>query len=183
MLFRSEQLASEALSHYRYTDFHRDAFPEASSFLPDPDQFVLAGKEKLALIRAKGDALVLETLFVAEDVKAQDEIDEAVAATTVRDEELALAEQLVSGLEGPFEPEELRSEYRASLRELLEAKAAGVELPPAPEPVAEAPTIDLMDALRAAIESAHKQKPAQGKAKASAKKQAAGTGGRKRSAG
>ena len=41
--------------------------------------FVLAGKEKLCLIRAKGDALALETLFVAEDVKSQAEIDEAVA--------------------------------------------------------------------------------------------------------
>ena len=43
--------------------------------------FVLAGKEKLCLIRAKGDALALETLYVAEDVKSQAEIDEAVAAT------------------------------------------------------------------------------------------------------
>jgi DNA end-binding protein Ku len=147
--------------------------------------FVLAGKEKLGLIRAKGDALVLETLFVAEDVKAQEEIDEAVAATTVRDEELALAEQLVSGLEGPFEPEELRSEYRASLRELLEAKAAGQELPPEPEPVAEAPTIDLMEALRASIESAQSAKPARkaAKAKAPAKKTPAPAGGRKRSSG
>ena len=38
------------------------------------------GKEKLCLIRPKGDALALETLFVREDVKSQDEIDEAVAA-------------------------------------------------------------------------------------------------------
>ena len=42
--------------------------------------FVLAGKEKLCLIRPKGDALALETLYVAEDVKSQDEIDEAVAS-------------------------------------------------------------------------------------------------------
>src|SRR3954469_2760733 len=40
--------------------------------------FVLAGKEKLCLIRPKGDALALETLFVADDVKSQAEIDEAV---------------------------------------------------------------------------------------------------------
>src|SRR4051794_24264835 len=40
--------------------------------------FVLAGKEKLCLIRPKGDALALETLFVHEDVKSQEEIDEAV---------------------------------------------------------------------------------------------------------
>src|SRR5215831_18679245 len=68
--------------------------------------FVLAGKEKLAAVRPKGDALVLETLFVAEDVKSQGEIDEAVASTSVKKEELKLAEQLISGLLGPFDPEE-----------------------------------------------------------------------------
>src|SRR5436305_12116467 len=46
--------------------------------------FVLAGKEKLCLIRSKRDALALETLFVAEDVKSQDEIDEAVSGTAVK---------------------------------------------------------------------------------------------------
>src|SRR5918999_3496418 len=37
--------------------------------------FVLAGKEKLCLIRARGNALALETLFVAEDVYSQAEIE------------------------------------------------------------------------------------------------------------
>src|ERR1700730_10482958 len=68
--------------------------------------FVLGGKEKLALLRPKGAALALETLYIAEDVKRQDEIDEAIAATPVKKEELKLAEQLISGLLGPFEPEE-----------------------------------------------------------------------------
>jgi DNA end-binding protein Ku len=138
--------------------------------------FVLAGKEKLCLIRPKGDALALETLFVAEDVKSQDEIDEAVEGTTVKKEELALAQQLIGGLEGPFEPSELKSEYRASLRELLEAKAEGYELPAVePEP-AEAPVIDLMEALRASVEAAGKsgttgkEKPAATRKRAAAGK-------------
>src|SRR5262249_12850049 len=50
--------------------------------------FVLAGKEKLCLIRPKGDALALETLFVSEDVKSQAEIDEAVASAEVKPPEL-----------------------------------------------------------------------------------------------
>ena len=91
--------------------------------------FVLAGKEKLCLIRPKGDALALETLFLAEDVKSQDEIDEPVAATRVKKEELALARQIIAGPRGRrSSPEELRSDYRASLRELLEAKLEGHEL-------------------------------------------------------
>ena len=141
--------------------------------------FVLAGKEKLCLIRAKGDALALETLFVAEDVKSQAEIDEAVAGTPVRGEELSLARQIVAGLEGSFEPEELRSEYRASLRRLLEAKLEGQELV-APEPVeAEAPTVDLMEALRASVAAA-KTVPAK---PTPAPKKPAASSGRKRAAG
>ena len=74
-----------------------------------------------------GDALALETLFVHEDVKDHAEIDEAVASAEVKKPELELAKQIIASLAAPFEPEELRSEYRESLRELLEAKLAGQE--------------------------------------------------------
>jgi DNA end-binding protein Ku len=125
--------------------------------------FVLAGKEKFCLVRPKGSALALETLFLAEDVKSQEEIDEPVAATPVKKEELALARQIISGLEGQFEAADLTSGYRTRLRELLEAKLEGHELedavPESPEP---APVIDLMAALRASVEasrSAEEAKP------------------------
>src|SRR5689334_21989763 len=78
-------------------------------------RFVLAGKEKLCLIRPMGDALALETLFVYEDVKDHAEIDEAVSTSEVREAELDLAKQIIASLAAPFEPEELRSEYRESL--------------------------------------------------------------------
>src|SRR5581483_6301064 len=51
-------------------------------------RFVLAGKEKLCLIRPMGEALALETLFVHEDVKDHAEIDEAVATSEVKAPEL-----------------------------------------------------------------------------------------------
>ena len=80
---------------------------------------------------------------------------------------------------GSFEPEELRSEYRASLRRLLEAKLEGQELV-APEPVeAEAPTVDLMEALRASVAAA-KTGPAN---PTPAPKKPAASSGRKRAAG
>jgi len=77
--------------------------------------FVLAGKEKLCLIRPKGDALALETLFVSEDVKSPEEIEEAVASAPVKEPELELARQIITSLEGPFEADELRSEYPGGL--------------------------------------------------------------------
>ena len=120
--------------------------------------FVLAGKEKLCLIRPKGDALALETLFVTEDVKDQEEIDETVAATSVR-RRSSLARQIIAGLEAPFEPGELRSEYRASLKELLQAKLDGREIVESKPEVEALPEVDLMEALRASV-AASKTKPA-----------------------
>jgi DNA end-binding protein Ku len=135
-------------------------------------RFVLAGKEKLCLIRAKGDALALETLFVSEDVKSQAEIDEAVSTSEVKGPELDLAKQIISSLSAPFEPDALKSEYREHLRELLEAKLAGTEIV-APEPAEPTPVVDLMEALRASVAAASKKPPAKKKPAASSRKKTA----------
>jgi DNA end-binding protein Ku len=131
-------------------------------------RFVRAGRESLCLVRAKGKALELETLFVAEDVYSQAEIVEAVEDTNVRDSELELAKQVIESLEDEFDPEELHSEYRRDLRALLEAKTRGEEIA-VPEPAAEAPVVDLMEALKASVAAAKKggaeKKPARAKPK------------------
>jgi DNA end-binding protein Ku len=140
-------------------------------------RMVIRGNENFCLIRPKGDALVLETLFLAEDVRSQVEIDEAVGETEVNEPELQLARQLIDGLVGEFEPEALHSEYRDNLRQLLEAKLKGEEIA-APEPVPEAPVVDLMEALKKSV-AATKSKSAAGngsKAKKSAPKKRAAAG-------
>ncbi|HKD32875.1 MAG TPA: Ku protein [Gaiellaceae bacterium] len=142
-------------------------------------RMVIRGNENFCLIRPKGDALVLETLFLAEDVRSQAEIDEAVEETEVNEPELQLARQLIDGLVGEFEPEALHSEYRENLRELLEAKLKGEEIS-VPEPVEEAPVVDLMEALKksvaatktksAATDGAKAKKPAPRKRAAAGRK-------------
>lgn len=135
-------------------------------------RFVLAGNEKLCLIRSMGDALALETLFVHEDVRDHAEIDEAVGGATVKKPELDLAKQIIASLEGPFEPEELKSEYRASLRQLLEAKAEGQEIS-VPEPAEPAPVLDLMEALRASVAASKADASKSSGRKTTARKRAA----------
>ena len=56
-----------------------------------------------------------------------------------------------------FDPGELTSEYRSQLRELLEAKLEGREIA-VPEPVVEAPVIDLMEALKRSVAEAKGRK-------------------------
>jgi DNA end-binding protein Ku len=113
-------------------------------------RMVIRGNENFCLIRPKGDALVLETLFLAEDVKSQVEIDEAVEEIKVKEPELELARQLIDGLVGEFDPTEFHSEYRENLREMLEAKLKGEEIVE-PEPVTEAPVVDLLEALKRSV--------------------------------
>lgn len=132
-------------------------------------KFVLWGKENLCLIRPQGDSLALETLFFAEDVRAKQEIEEAVAESDVKDAELDLARQVIESISGEFDPEEFRNEYRDDLRRMLEAKLEGQEIVK-PEPAPETPVIDLMEALKASVAETKKQ-PA---------KKAAASGGPKR---
>src|SRR5438094_9725220 len=96
-------------------------------------RMVIRGTEYICLIRPKGDALALETLFLAEDVYSQAEIDEAVESTEVKGPELALAQQVIDSLVAQFDPSELTSEYRRDLRAMLEAKRTGEVIAP-PEP-------------------------------------------------
>src|SRR5213596_3967602 len=107
-------------------------------------KFVRQGAEHFCLIRPKGNSLALETLFLAEDVRSQAEIEEAVEEIDVKEAEL-----------------ELVSDYRRDLKALLEAKLAGEEIA-APEPVEEeaAPVVDLMAALRASVAEAQGKTPA-----------------------
>jgi DNA end-binding protein Ku len=128
-------------------------------------RFVLRGAEYFALIRPKGDALVLETLFLAEDVRSQAEIDEAVAGTEVKKAELELARQVMESLVGEFDPADLESQYRHDLRAMLEAKLAGQEIAK-PEPVPEAPVVDLMEALKKSVAEAKGRKTAASKPRA-----------------
>jgi DNA end-binding protein Ku len=126
-------------------------------------RYVRQGAEHLCLIRPKGDALAMETMFLAEDVNSQAEIEEAVGGSKVKDAELGLARQVIDSLAGDFEPEELTSQYRQNLKKMLEAKLDGQEIAK-PEPVAEeTPVVDLMEALRRSVEEVKETKPARKK--------------------
>jgi DNA end-binding protein Ku len=90
-------------------------------------------------------------------VRSRAEIEEAVAETEVQDLELDLARQVIESLVGEFDPEDFENQYRQELKAMLEAKLAGQEIK-LPEPVAETPVIDLMDALRQSVQQVQEDK-------------------------
>jgi DNA end-binding protein Ku len=118
--------------------------------------FVMRSKQYVAALRAVDGRLMLSTMAFADEVVDPASIDEldGVADVDVSAKELAMAEQLVASLAGPFEPEHFRDTYREQVLELIDKKAAG-EAFETPEPVAAAPkVIDLMAALEASVQAA-----------------------------
>jgi DNA end-binding protein Ku len=137
-------------------------------------KFVLWGKENLCLIRPQGDALALETLFFADDVRSKSEIEEAVESTRVQKAELDLAGQVIQSLVGEWDAAEFENEYRRDLRAMLDAKLAG-EAITRPAPAPETPVVDLMEALRRSVADVQERRAAAPK-----KTKAASSGGSRR---
>jgi DNA end-binding protein Ku len=123
-------------------------------------RFVRQNTEHLCLIRAKGDTLALETMFLAEDVNSQAEIEETVADSKVKEAELDLARQVIDSLAGEFDEADLTSEYRTNLRQMLEAKLAGQEITKPVEVPTETPVVDLMEALKQSVAEVSGKQPA-----------------------
>jgi DNA end-binding protein Ku len=114
----------------------------------------LRTREQLAIVRAKDDALVLETMLWPDEVRSDDELDLPGADVEVRPEELAMASSLVEALSADFHPETYTDDYRAALLAIIEAKVAGREVVAAQPAAAGGGVVDLMAALRASVDAA-----------------------------
>ncbi len=118
---------------------------------------VLREKEHLVTIRPYQDAMVMNTLYYADEVRALSGLDEVPVKAEVHPNERTMAVQLVNNLATEFHAEAFRDRYREALLEMIKAKAAGepVEAPP---PAAPGKVVDLMDALRRSVEMAQRKR-------------------------
>lgn len=120
-------------------------------------KWVMRGKEYVgALVPANG-YLMLITLRRAGEVVESRELPRP-AGRTLEKKEVALAEQLVSALEGPWVPEEFADEYRDQLMDFIKKKARGrapkvKKLRPKKET-----TKSLADVLQASLKGAEKER-------------------------
>ncbi len=145
---------------------------------------VLRQKQYLVAVRPTGNALSMSTLYYADEVVGQDDLEGLPGEDVkVAPKELTMARQLVESLSAEFEPEKYRDDYREKLLAIIERKAEGEEIV-APE-VEEKPrkVVDLMAALEASIAAA-RGKPASEERKrpasiATAREKPAASGGRR----
>lgn len=100
--------------------------------------------------------LALIALKPAEEVVSTAQLT-APGGPALQKLERELAEQLISALDGPFDPTILHDDYRERVRELIAAKAKGktIRFKEAPPPKA---TNDLSGALRKSLQAAKERK-------------------------
>jgi len=110
---------------------------------------VIRNKQHLACLRTWQDALLLETMYYADEVRLPDELGD-LPKPKLRGAEVDMATSLVENLSEKFEPDKYNDTYRKELLELIRAKAKGKELPEREEHEAE--VVDLMEALRESVE-------------------------------
>lgn len=143
-------------------------------------QFALRQKTRLAVLRVKDKALVLQTMLWDDEVREAD-FDVLDEVPRISQKEREMASQLVDSLAGNFDASQFTDDYQEQLRTLVEAKLEqGDALDTAatfgeePEEGEQAEVIDLMDALQRSVERSKKKKTTSSKSssKSTGKKKA-----------
>lgn len=120
----------------------------------------LRQKEQLCTLRVYGDTIAMETMFYADELRSAADLD-VPGDVKIDTKELKMAKSLVDMLTGDFEPDKYHDNYREALMELIERKSEGQEIK---RPKAAAGKVtDLMEALRASIDAAKKEKSSGGR--------------------
>jgi DNA end-binding protein Ku len=117
-------------------------------------RFVMRTKEYLVAVRAGEHALVLGTMFYADEVRDPKEAW-VPSIEEPSERELQLAQQFIDALAGEWEPARHRDAHRERLLELLHSKAGEATVVPEVEgetPVT--PATDLMEILQASVDAA-----------------------------
>jgi DNA end-binding protein Ku len=109
----------------------------------------LRQRETLAALRTREGLLVLVTLMWPDEVRVPD-FEFLEEDVEVRSQELKMASSLIDSMTVDFDPSQYADEYREALEALVEAKIAGHEVAPPPQP-AEKPVVSLADALKASL--------------------------------
>ncbi len=124
-------------------------------------KMVMRNKEHLVAIEPLrplvNGGLIAYTLYYDEQIRDAGEIPglKESSDVAITQETLALAVQLINSMSGQFDPKEIRDEYSAYLKKVIEAKASGMEIKAEP-PKEKVKVLDLADALKASLAGATK---------------------------
>jgi DNA end-binding protein Ku len=121
----------------------------------------IRSKQSLAVLRPYGSShIMMETMFYPDEVRDSKEISIA-SDVKLHDNEIKMAVQLVGSLATRFDPEKYTDEYRKAMLDIIRSKVEGDEIKTAV--VRDEKVIDLMEALKASLDLAEKEKRSEAK--------------------
>ncbi len=131
---------------------------------------VIRTKETIAAVKPDGHALVLELMHWADELVEQSDLD-FPSEIKLPEPEMKMAKMLIDSMSvDEFEPEKFTNRYHDELLAMIEARAAGKELPSPKKAPARAKVVNLMDVLQQSLEESKKQRA--GRAEAAPKRAA-----------
>src|SRR6266851_1293377 len=115
-------------------------------------KYAARGKQYLVVIRPLGKGLVMQQLFYPNEIRSIDELD--LGDAVVKDNELKMAVQLAEmGAADEFHPENYRDEVADRIKLQIQMKIDGEQITATDVEQPRAQVIDLMEALKASLES------------------------------
>ncbi len=113
---------------------------------------VIRSREHLAALKPSGDALVLELMHFADEIVDATSLELPKSEKPIENE-MKVAKLLIDTMTQAFEPESFKDTYREEILAMIDARAAGKEIPASE---AAAPkrdnVVDLMDILQKSLE-------------------------------
>ncbi|MGA7353941.1 MAG: Ku protein [Candidatus Cybelea sp.] len=119
---------------------------------------VIRTKEYLAAVKPIDDALVLELMHWASEIVNAGTL-EIPDREKLPEKEMEMASMLIDTMSvEAFEPEKFANKYHDELLQMIEARAAGKELPQPKKAPARAKVVNLMDVLAQSLEESKKRR-------------------------
>ena len=115
---------------------------------------VMGTQDTLMAIIPREEGMIISTMFYADEIK---ELQKQYSKPAVSEQELNMAKTLINSMDTPFDPSQYKDEYQEKLRMLIETKVSGKEVVAAKSDDT-GKVIDLMEALKASVEKAKKEK-------------------------
>lgn len=113
---------------------------------------VLSGRERPVAIVPRDKGMICYTLHTADAIRRASMYFADIKVGELNEDEVAVAETLVSRKAGHFDPAGFVDRYQEGLRKIIEAKIAG-EQPPIIEEAGPGNVVNLMEALKRSLEA------------------------------
>src|SRR5216684_4229588 len=125
-------------------------------------KIALRDREHLCALHANGNGLLMNTLNWPDEIRTTEGLKGLEGEVKINPKELEMARALIESLADSFDPQRYKDEYKEAVMKVVQAKIDGevIEAPPAPQT---AKVMDLMEALRASVEAAKKNRSTRGK--------------------